>query len=241
MTQRQEREKALNDLIDMVSSFHRSVYARICTSVYVCVRETYCRCLLWIKSVVCEPQEETVRESRDNMEISRTYSTIGFCELTDSSISLLLCQSREDHNNYTVLMLTTVCIRAAASINSKQHTSEKFTAACVTLALFVHLDNNFLTVSIGKLVDTHYTTPPAAEPRRTNLHNKRNINTHNKLAAELATKRDKPRLPDSTLANYQQLQSRQHVFVHIPLAAGLTSTWRRFYRYISLVFRAAGG
>lgn len=71
------KESTLTMALNSFQSFEQMLW-------YVCM--TYCCRLLWIKSIFCEPQEETVGESKDNMEMSRAHSTIGFCEWTNSSL-----------------------------------------------------------------------------------------------------------------------------------------------------------
>lgn len=107
---------------------------------------------------------------------------------------------------------------------------EKFHSSVWDADVNCHLIVNLLTVNIlPKLVEKgqqHHqlAVPTAVEQQRINLHNKKNVNINNRLANKLAANRHIPGLPDSTFANYQQLQRRQHVLVHIPIRASLTST-----------------
>lgn len=41
-----------------------------------CVCNTYCGCLFWIKGVLCEPQQETVKTTQYNDTIRILFDTI---------------------------------------------------------------------------------------------------------------------------------------------------------------------
>ena len=69
------------------------------------------------------------------MEIRRAYSTIGFCEWTTSYKDLP--QSQEEHNSYTVVMVT--IRQASLSLISKQNTSEKFYRCLCNVDVICHL------------------------------------------------------------------------------------------------------
>lgn len=87
-----ERKGKKNDDEDTWSA-SRNVCLCVCTRMFMYVSKTYGRWLLWIKSVVCEPQEETVGGNKDNREMSRT---MGFCQYSKGSVNICLCQWQEE-------------------------------------------------------------------------------------------------------------------------------------------------